>query len=178
MEAALTSARTVTGAASPASVDFEHIYELYRSRVYSTACRMVANRADAEDITQEVFIRVYQKLGSFRGEAQLSTWIYRITMNCCLDCLRRRKRDLAVQLSPDFDAPGPGLDIMKVIEGALPSMPPGYRQVFVLHDIQGMKHSEIAEILGIAEGASKSQLHRARAFLRKAIGPWLRAMRR
>ena len=139
---------------------------------------MVSNPADAEDITQDVFVRIYKKMGSFRGEAQLSTWIYRITMNCCLDHLRRRKRDLAVQLSPDFDVPGPGLDVMKVIEGALPAMPSGYRQVFVLHDIQGMRHSEIARILGIAEGASKSQLHRARAFLRKAIGPWLRAMRR
>jgi len=176
MEATLSAIRAASVRA--AAPDFEEIYALYRSRVYSTACRMVSNRADAEDITQDVFIRVFKKLSSFRGEAQISTWIYRITMNCCLDHLRRRKRDLAIQLSPDFDVPGPGLDVMKVIEGALPSMPPGYREVFVLHDLEGMKHNEIAGILGITEGASKSQLHRARAFLRKSIGPWLKAMRR
>ncbi|MEO0085727.1 MAG: RNA polymerase sigma factor [candidate division WOR-3 bacterium] len=178
MEARVVPVRVARRAACWTDEDFERIYELYKNRVYSTACRMVSNRTDAEDITQDVFVRVYKKLGSFRGEAELSTWIYRITMNCCLDYLRRRKRDLGVQFPPDFDAPGPGIDIINLIEGALPSMPQGYRQVFVLHDLQGMKHSEIAEILGIAEGASKSQLHRARAFLRRTIGPWLKAMKR
>lgn len=178
MEATVPAQRAARCSENPGFLRFEDIYTSYRSKVYTTAFRMLSHHADAEDITQDVFVRVYKKLGSFRGEAQFSTWIYRITMNCCLDHLRRRKRDLAIQLPPDFDAPGPGIDVTRVIEGALPLMPPGYREVFVLHDLQGLKHSEIAEILGIAEGASKSQLHRARAFLRKKIGPLLRLMRR
>jgi len=159
-------------------VDFERLYRDYRGKVYSTAYRITGNRPDAEDVTQEVFIRVFKKLHTFRGDAAVSTWLYRIAVNRAFDLLRRRKRDRTVPLDEELETASQPMGVMKLIEGTLPSMPDGYRQVFVLHDIQGMKHQEIAAILGISEGASKSQLHRARAFLRREIGPQLRELSR
>lgn len=158
--------------------DFESLYNQFRGRVYGTAYRMTGNRADAEDVTQEVFIRVFKKLSSFRGYSAVSTWIYRITMNCALDLLRRRKREQTLPLDESLVTASEPISVMRLIEGTLPRMPEGYRQVFVLHDMQGMKHFEIAKILGISEGASKSQLHRARAFLRKELEPYIKVTNR
>lgn len=157
--------------------DFESLYRDYRSRVFSTAFRMVKNYADAEDITQDVFVKVFKKLDSFRGEAALSTWIYRIAVNACLDFLRRRKLRQTVPLDDEMTAGSRPISVAKLVEGALPLMPEGYRTVFVLYDIQGLKHSEIAKVLGITEGASKSQLHRARAFLRRELAPYIESLR-
>lgn len=156
---------------------FERFYIEYKSKVFSTAYRMLSNRADAEDITQDVFVKVFKKVGSFRGDAKLSTWVYRITMNTCLDFLRRRKLRQTVPLDEGTSAGSRPIGIGPLIESALPKMPEGYRQVFVLYDIQGLKHSEIAEVLGITEGASKSQLHRARAHLRRALSPYIASLR-
>jgi RNA polymerase sigma-70 factor (ECF subfamily) len=164
-------------ATDDSATEFESLYRDYRSRVFSTAYRMVSNRADAEDITQDVFIKVFKKLGSFRGDAAVSTWIYRITVNACLDFLRRRKLRQTVPLDESMTAGSQPMSVGKLIEGTLPKLPPGYREVFVLYDIQGMKHSEIAQILGISEGASKSQLHRARAFMRRELAPYIESMR-
>jgi RNA polymerase sigma-70 factor (ECF subfamily) len=152
---------------------FERLYELYRGRVFSTAYRMLSNRADAEDATQDVFVKVFKKLKSFRGDSAVSTWIYRIAVNTCLDFRRRRKLRQAVSLDDGTEVGSTPLSVTRLIESALPGMAAGYRQVFVLHDIQGLKHEEIGKILGITEGASKSQLHRARAHLRRELSPYL-----
>lgn len=156
---------------------FEKFYLDYKSKVFSTALRMVSNRADAEDITQDVFVKVFKKVGSFRGDAKLSTWVYRITVNACLDFLRRRKLRQTVPLEDCTSAGSRPIGVGPLIESTLPKLPAGYREVFVLYDIQGLKHSEIAEILGITEGASKSQLHRARAFLRRELSPYIESLR-
>ena len=152
---------------------FEQLYETYRGRVFSTAYRMLSNRADAEDCTQDVFVKVFKKLGSFRGESAVSTWIYRIAVNACLDFRRRRRLRQAVSLDDGMEVGSTPLSVSRLIESCLPRMAEGYRQVFVLHDIQGLKHEEIGKILGITDGASKSQLHRARAFLRRELSPYL-----
>ena len=152
---------------------FERLYEMYRGRVYSTAYRMLSNRADAEDVTQDVFVKVFKKLNSFRGDSTVSTWIYRIAINACLDFRRRRRLRQAVSLDDGLEVGSTPLSVTRLIESALPRMAEGYRRVFVLHDIQGMKHEEIGKILGITDGASKSQLHRARAFLRRELSPYL-----
>ena len=156
-----------------AELSFEHLYETYRGRVFSTAYRMLSNRADAEDVTQDVFVKVFKKLKSFRGDSAVSTWIYRIAINACLDFRRRRKLRQAVSLDDGLEVGSTPLSVTRLIESALPRMAEGYRQVFVLHDIQGLKHQEIGKILGITDGASKSQLHRARAFLRRELAPYL-----
>ena len=152
---------------------FEQLYETYRGRVFSTAYRMLSNRADAEDCTQDVFVKVFKKLKSFRGDSAVSTWIYRIAVNACLDFRRRRRLRQAVSLDDGMEVGSTPLSVSRLIESCLPRMAEGYRQVFVLHDIQGLKHEEIGKILGITDGASKSQLHRARAFLRRELSPYL-----
>jgi RNA polymerase sigma-70 factor, ECF subfamily len=156
-----------------AELPFEQLYEMYRGRVFSTAYRMLSNRADAEDVTQDIFIKVFKKLSSFRGDSSVSTWIYRIAVNACLDFRRRRRLRQAVSIDDGMEVGSTPLSVSRLIESTLPRMADGYRQVFVLHDIQGLKHGEIAKILGITDGASKSQLHRARAFLRKELSPYL-----
>jgi RNA polymerase sigma-70 factor (ECF subfamily) len=168
-----TAAIQGTGSIGPAD-GLENIYREYRTRVFSTAYRFLRNREDAEDVTQDVFVKVFKKMGDFRGDAKLSTWIYRITVNTALDLLRKRKRRPTVSI--DYVAePSTGSSNLKtLIEGMIPSLPEGYRKVFVLHDIQGLKHAEIAEVLGITEGGSKSQLHRARAVMRKKLAPYLK----
>ena len=156
-----------------ADLAFERLYEMYRGRVFSTAYRMLSNRADAEDVTQDIFVKVFKKLGSFRGDSAVSTWIYRIAVNACLDFRRRRRLRQAVSLDDGIEVGSTPLSVTRLIESALPRMAEGYRRVFVLHDIQGLKHEEIGRILGITDGASKSQLHRARAFLRRELSPYL-----
>jgi RNA polymerase sigma-70 factor (ECF subfamily) len=165
--------KTATDTRVTEDAEFEQLYLKYRSKVFSTAYRMLSNRADAEDVTQDVFIKVFKKLKSFRGDSAVSTWIYRIAVNACLDFRRRRRLRQAVPLVDGMEVGSTPLSVQKLIEGTLPRMSEGYRQVFILHDIQGMKHSEIAEILGITDGASKSQLHRARAFLRRELAPYI-----
>ena len=156
-----------------ADLSFEHLYEMYRGRVFGTAYRMLSNRADAEDCTQDVFVKVFKKLKSFRGDSAVSPWIYRIAVNACLDFRRRRRLRQAVSLDDGMEVGSTPLSVTRLIESCLPRMAEGYRQVFVLHDIQGLKHEEIGKILGITDGASKSQLHRARAFLRRELSPYL-----
>jgi RNA polymerase sigma-70 factor (ECF subfamily) len=152
---------------------FEELYRTHRTRVYSTAYRFVRNRPDAEDVTQDVFVKVFRKLRDFRGEAAVSTWIYRITVNTALDFLRKKKRRQTVPIDEVAEVSAGPSNLKHLIEGMIPQLPEGYRKVFVLHDIQGLKHGEIAEILGISEGASKSQLHRARGRMRELLQPYL-----
>jgi RNA polymerase sigma-70 factor, ECF subfamily len=153
---------------------FEELYGRFSTRVYSVACRMCGSAADGEDLLQEIFLLVHRKIGSFKGEAALSTWIYRLATNACLDFLRSRQHRQH-QLTEALDeqaAPKPSgsLRVERIdLERAIAQLPAGYRAAFVLHDVEGFGHAEIAEMLGVAEGTSKSQVHKARLRIRELL---------
>jgi RNA polymerase sigma-70 factor (ECF subfamily) len=159
---------------------FEAIYRAHAGSLYSVACRMLGNAADAEDLLQEIFLAAHRKLESFRGESALGTWLYRLATNLCLDHLRSRaaRTGQLTQTIDDepalADAGSRRLADQTVarmdIERALVQLPEGCRAAFVLHDVQGLEHREVAEVLGIAEGTSKSQVHKARLKLRAILG--------
>lgn len=159
---------------------FEEFYERYHRRVYALCLRMTGNTAEAEDLTQEVFIHVYRKIGSFRGDSSLMTWLHRVTVNRTLMHFRksavRRERTTEDGATPEPEVRpaailghAPAIDRL-ALEKAVAQLAPGYRAVFVLHDVEGYEHSEIARALGISTGTSKSQLHKARLRLRQLIG--------
>jgi len=155
---------------------YEELYRDNVGRVYGLCLRLAGDAALAEELTQDVFVRAWQKIGAFRGESAFSTWLYPIAVNTALSERRSRSRRQARFLATDdleaFDKPerpaGPesGIDL----ERALDRLPEGARAIFVLHDIEGFKHEEIAAHSGIATGTSKAQLHRARKLLREALG--------
>jgi RNA polymerase sigma-70 factor (ECF subfamily) len=158
---------------------FEELYKAHAGRLYSLACRMLGNATDAEDLLQEIFLSAHRKLESFRGEAALGTWLYRLATNQILDHVRSRAAR-AGQLTDGLDdasvlpdAGGHRLADRAIdridLERALRELPDGCRAAFVLHDVEGLEHKEIAEVLGIAEGTSKSQVHKARLRLRKLL---------
>ena len=159
---------------------FETIYRTHSGRLYSVAYRMLGNPTDAEDMLQDVFLSAHRKLDSFRGESALGTWLYRLATNLCLDHLRSRAARTG-QLTGALDDE-PGLadsgsrklaerTVTKMdLERALAQLPEGCRTAFVLHDVEGLEHREVAEVLGIAEGTSKSQVHKARLRLRAILG--------
>jgi len=172
----LSLSRNRHSADSGQTQPFEEIFQLHHRRVYSICFRMIGNSTEAEDLTQDVFIQVFRKLGSFRGESALTTWLHRLTVNQVLMHFRKghvRKE----QLTEDGEMPvgimfdrnrftrSPVLDRLALDE-AIVQLPQGYRVVFVLHDVEGLEHSEIASLLGCSIGTSKSQLHRARMKLR------------
>ena len=153
---------------------FERLYRSHVDRVFSLCVRMVADRALAEELTQDVFVRAWQKLELFRGESAFGTWLHRIAVNVVLNRRktdgRQRGRDGGDDETIDGLAarpvtPGDMMDL----EGAIAKLPPGARRIFTLHDIEGYRHEEIAEMLGITSGGSKAQLHRARMLLREAL---------
>ena len=156
---------------------FEEVYRSHASRLFGLVCRMVG-RNEAEDLLQEVFLTAHRKLGLYRGQSSLGTWLFRLATNVCLDYLRSRQARLA-GLSDELDdepAPretsaGPILGVVDRLdlERALATLPPGCRTVFVLHDVEGCEHKEVAALLGISDGTSKSQLHKARLRLREAL---------
>lgn len=156
---------------------FEEIYSRYRRFVYSVALRMTGNAADAEDLTQESFISVLRWVGSFRGEAAFTTWLYRLTVNQVGMHFRRRITRREEQTG-DGGLPERGpraapraepvLDRLAV-EEAVQRLPPGYRAAFILHEVGGYGHEEVGRLLGWKAGTSKSQLHRARASLREML---------
>ena len=155
---------------------FEELYRAHAGRLYSLAYRMLGNPADAEDLLQEIFLSAHRKLDSFRGDAALGTWLYRLAMNQLLDHVRSRAARTG-QLTDGLDdvsvLPDTGghrladraIDRID-LERALGELPDGCRAAFVLHDVEGLEHKEIAQVLGIAEGTSKSQVHKARLRLR------------
>lgn len=153
---------------------FEELYRRFAPRVFTLACRMTGSRVSAEDLMQEVFLLVYRKLGGFKGEAALGTWVYRLATNCCLDFLRSRHHRFD-QASEELDegAPPPTGGPLRAerldLERAIALLPPGYRAAFVLHDVEGYDHAEVAALLGIAEGTSKSQVHKARMRMRALL---------
>jgi len=159
---------------------FEEVYRAHSGRLYSVACRMLGNPTDAEDLLQEIFLAAHRKLDSFRGESALGTWLYRLATNLCLDHLRSRAARTGQMTGPLDDEPGltdvssRGLADRTLarmdLERALAHLPEGCRAAFVLHDVEGLEHREVAEVLGIAEGTSKSQVHKARLRLRALLG--------
>ena len=155
---------------------FELIYERYHRRTYSLTLRMTNNQTEAEDLTQEVFIQLFRKVGSFRGDSAFSTWLHRLTVNQVLMYFRRRSVKNE-KVSEDGEIPEQTVHgsanprKMQVIDrialkNAIAELPNGYRNVFVLHDIEGYEHEEVARLLRISVGTSKSQLHKARLKLR------------
>lgn len=155
---------------------FELLYERYHRRTYSLCLRMTNSQTEAEDLTQEVFIQLFRKIGSFRGDSAFSTWLHRLTVNQVLMYFRRRSvknektsesGEMPEQTVSGTENPRkmPVLDRI-ALKNAVSELPPGYRNVFVLHDVEGYEHEEVANLLGISVGTSKSQLHKARLKLR------------
>jgi len=156
---------------------FERLYRAHVARVHSLARRM-AGPASADELTQDVFVRVWQKLSTFRGEAAFSTWLHRLAVNVIIERFRSRAAErlrfidaeIEDQAFPHAVAPAGRHTDRLALEAALDRLPDGARRIFVLHDVEGYKHDEIAGLLGIAVGTSKAQLHRARMLLRKHLG--------
>ena len=156
---------------------FEDLYRGHAPRLFGLACRMVG-RGDAEDLLQEIFLTAHRKLALYKGESSLGTWLFRLATNLCLDHLRSRGARFAHVTEELGEAPqaspaqsGAVLGVVDRIdlERALASLPPGCRSVFVLHDVEGLEHREIGDLLGISDGTSKSQLHKARMRLRRLL---------
>jgi RNA polymerase sigma-70 factor (ECF subfamily) len=158
---------------------FEELYRRHYRRVYALTLRMMGNPTEAEDMTQEVFLQLFNKIGMFRGESAFTTWLHRMTVNQVLMHFRKKSTrselltdegETPVQIVKGTENPSTAPVIDRIgLENALKQLPNGYRTVFVLHDVEGYEHYEIAGMLGIAEGTSKSQLHKARLKLRQLI---------
>ena len=158
---------------------FERLYEQHNKRVYSLCFRMLGNASQAEDLTQEVFLQVFKKIGSFRGDSAFTTWLHRLTINQVL--MHFRKRGVKLEHTSeegDFtnvvETPLQSTRRISMVdrlalEKAISELPPGYRTVFVLHDVQGYEHEEISNLLDVSIGTSKSQLHKARMRLRELL---------
>ena len=157
------------------SYAYEKLYRLHVNRVYALCLRMVANRSWAEELTQDAFVRVWEMIGSFRGDSLFSSWLHRVVVNTVLVAMRSKRRMLArIFATSDlhvFDMemhetrPGGNMDL----EYAIAKLPVQARIIFILHDVEGYRHEEIAEQMGLAVGTSKAQLHRARKILREVL---------
>jgi len=179
----LTEPEAIRNARRGDAEAFEYLYASHRKRVYGLCLRMVRNPADAEDLSQQAFLQAFRKIGTFRGESGFSTWLHRVTINVVLMYLRRKKPTEALPQgveSPTLNGEVPrelGADDVSLVAAidrlnlsrALNQLPSGYRRYFLLHDVIGYKHSEIARILRCSVGCSKSQLHRARRRLRDLL---------
>jgi len=152
---------------------FERLYRTHVARIHSLTRRMLGSH-EADEVTQDIFVRTWQKLGQFRGDAAFTTWLHRLAVNVVIE----RRRSYAIQRERMSDDP----DVLEALpvapvradqrvdfERAIEQLPPGAREIFVLHDIEGYKHREIASTLGIASGTSKRQLHRARMLMRQYL---------
>ena len=163
---------------------FERLYNMHKGRVYSLCLRMLGNTAEAEEMAQEAFLQLFRKIQTFRGESAFSTWLHRLSVNVVLMHLRKKglpEVSLEQTLDPEPDEGGPKREfgtadlslkgaIDRVnLERAIASLSPGYRTIFVLHDVEGYEHNEIAEMMGCSIGNSKSQLHKARLKLREIL---------
>ena len=155
---------------------FEALYRAHAGRLFGLLTRMTGSAHDAEDLLQDVFVHAHRKLASFRGESSLGTWLYRLAVNQCLDHLRGKQSRMARATAsldedeaPEPAAPSPALPapIARIdLERAIARLPQGCRAAFVLHDVEGLDHREVGAALGISEGTSKSQVHKARMKLR------------
>lgn len=152
---------------------FEDLYSAHLPRVHSLVRRMTGGR-DADELTQDVFVRVWQKLATFRGESSFTTWLHRLAVNVVIerfrtDSARRQRLHDGEQIFERLTGPSASPDLPMDFETALEKLPDGAREVFVLHDVEGYKHHEIGTLLGISAGTSKAQLHRARMMLRRHL---------
>ena len=153
---------------------FETIYRTYRGRVHAVTLRMAGDPVRAEDLTQEVFLKLWRKLDQFRGQSSFYSWLYRMAVNLTIDGIRAERRRAGREIEPEdletFADPAPrGRDTALDLEAAVAQLPPRAREVLVLHDVEGYRHEDIAGFLGIAPGTSKAQLHRARRLLRSLL---------
>lgn len=155
---------------------FETLYRAHAGRLFGLLTRMAGSAQDAEDLLQDVFVQAHRKLASFRGESSLGTWLYRLAVNHCLDHLRGKQSRMA-RTTDSLDAedaaePAAALPVLPEaiaridLERAIAQLPHGCRAAFVLHDVEGLDHREVGAALGISEGTSKSQVHKARMKLR------------
>jgi len=158
---------------------FEEIYKRHHRRVYSICLRMLQNTSEAEDLTQDVFIQLYRKIGSFRGDSAFTTWLHRMTVNQVLMHFRKRtvkyektteEGETPIQIVSGTANPDKMRVVDKIaLDNAIEQLPVGYKNVFVLHDVEGFEHEEVAKILGCSVWTSKSQLHKARLKLQKLL---------
>jgi RNA polymerase sigma-70 factor (ECF subfamily) len=182
-ECNLTEAEAIRQAKAGDAAAFEYLYKAHCKRVYNVCLRMIKNPADAEDLTQQAFLQLFRKVGTFRGESGFSTWLHRVTVNIVLMHLRRKKPTelLAEDLerhSSNGESPreqGSGdasmlgaIDRLNLAR-AIRKLPSGYKRLFLLYDVIGYEHSEIAGLLGCSTGCSKSQLHKARRRLQRLL---------
>src|SRR5438876_1654905 len=155
---------------------FERLYRKHESRVFSLCARMSGSSTRGEELTQDVFVRTWEKLPQFRGESAFSTWLHRLAVNVVLNSRKSEGKQASRTDQNDVDderwdeAARAPLHIERMdLTEAISKLPAGARKVFVLHDVEGYKHEEIAEMMGITSGGSKAQLHRARLLLREAL---------
>ena len=162
---------------------FAQLYSLHKRRIYSLCLRMVGNIAEAEDLTQEAFLQLHRKIGTFRGDSAFSTWLHRLAINVVLMQLRKKGLSLisldeamepTLEEGPGRSFGSPDLTLSGAIdrlalEHAVDNLPAGYRLIFILHDVEGYEHNEIASMLNCSIGNSKSQLHKARLKLRDSL---------
>ncbi len=159
------------------------LYQSYKDWVYNITYRMTNNKQETEDISQMVFLQVFRKIDSFRGDSAFSSWIYRITVNICINQLRKEKQRKGKTTSEpsnsqnsyakEYSDKGDKFNIKPYLEKAIRALPEGYRMTFILHDMEGYNHKEIGIMMNIAEGTSKSQLHKARKELKSFLEPYL-----
>jgi RNA polymerase sigma-70 factor (ECF subfamily) len=179
---AATDAQLIARAQRGDEEAFAALFEAHKRRVYSLCLRMTGNTAEAEDLTQEAFLQLYRKISTFRGESAFSTWLHRLAVNVVLMHLRKKGLQQISLDEPDTSQDEPvkrdyGSDDRRLtgsvdrigLQKAIADLPPGYRAVFVLHDVEGYEHNEIAEIMKCSVGNSKSQLHKARMKLRERL---------
>jgi RNA polymerase sigma-70 factor (ECF subfamily) len=155
---------------------FERLYQTHANRVFSLCARMSGSRTKGEELTQDVFVRTWEKLPQFRGESAFSTWLHRLAVNVVLNARKTEGKQASRTEQNDEDeerwdqvARAPMHIERMDLADAIAKLPAGARKVFVLHDVEGFKHEEIAEMMGITSGGSKAQLHRARLLLREAL---------
>ena len=179
----LTEPEAIRRAQDGDALAFEYLYKSHSRRVYSLCLRMLKNTSEAEDLTQQVFLRLFCKIGTFRGDSRFSTWLHRVTVNAVLMHPRRRKPTEVLADSLEH-ATVPGDDPRELGSGdtsmlgaidrlnlmsAIRKLPAGYKRLFLLHDVMGYMHSEIASLVGCSVGCSKSQVHKARKRLRSLL---------
>ena len=156
---------------------FAELYARHSVRIFSLAARMAGSPETGEDLLQEIFLQAHRKIGGFKGDSAVGTWLYRLALNHCLDFVRSRQARMDKATDAIEDESGPAAVAARRdstiermdLERAMRQLPPGCREVFVLHDIEGYEHREIAAMLGIAEGTSKSQVFKARMKLRALL---------
>lgn len=178
----LSEAEAIERAKQGDAEAFESLYHLHKRRVYSLCLRMTANTAAAEDLTQEAFLQLFRKIATFRGESAFSTWLHRMAVNVVLMQLRKKGLPLVpleetVETEEETHKKEPGAEDVRLagsidrlqLQNAIEDLPPGYRAVFLLHDVEGYEHNEIARMVGCSIGNSKSQLHKARMKLRELL---------